>query len=127
MGQWVSTNVAFGIDLGQGIPNVFYLTNDPDEEYEKWDGDILNFFETWKESKGENFNFPFDIVSYYSYEADRARYFLAYEPSIQSGGSSEPLYFSTPEFEVASIKKMIEEHGFGDNVEPKWAVLSLYG
>lgn len=127
MGCWVSTEVGFGIDLGKGIPKNLYLTNDHDKEYDKWDGDVLNFFETWKESKGKKFKFPFKILTYHSYNADEARYFLAYKPSIQSGGSDKPLYINMSDFDISSIKKMIEDNGFGKNVKPKWAVLSLYG
>lgn len=127
MGMWVTTKLVFGIDLGDQIPGHFYLSADSDEEYNEHDGDIGNFFCAWLEEQDEGFTFPFDIVTYASYDSSRSRYFLAYEPSIQSGGSSEPLYINTPVFDVPAIKKMIEDNGFGKNVEPKWAVISLYG
>lgn len=127
MGMWVTTKLAFGIDLGNGIPAHFFLSADPDEEYQEHDYDIHNFFTAWLEAQGKDFDFPFDILTYSSYDPSRARYFLAYTPSVISGGSSEPLYIKTPEFDVAAIKKMIEDNGFGQNITPVWAVVSLYG
>lgn len=127
MGMWTTTKLVFGIDLGKGIPKNLYLTDDVDEEYEQRDGDIGNFLHHWVKSKGKNFDFPFTIETYCSYEYKHARYFLAYKPSVQTGGDDKPTYVKFPEFDVASIKKMIEEYGFGQNIEPKWAIISLYG
>ncbi len=127
MGMWTTTKLVFGIDLGKGIPKNLYLTDDPDEEYEQRDGDVGNFLYYWEKSKGENFDFPFTIETYRSYDYDRACYFLAYKPSVQTGGDDKPTYVNFPEFDVIAIKKMIEEYGFGQNVEPKWAMISLYG
>ena len=127
MGMWVTTKLSFGIDLGKGIPKNLYLTDDPDEEYEKWDGDVLNFFEAWLKSKGEGFDFPFDILTYSSYDSQYARYFLAYKPTIQTGYTEKPLFVQFPEVDALIVTKMIEENGFGTNVEPAWAIVSLYG
>lgn len=127
MGMWVSVDVAFGINLGTGIPDILYITEDPDQEWEDNDGDIANFLSAWLTSKGENFNFPFDILTYCSYESDRAKYFLAYKPSIQSGGSSDPIFFNTSGIDVETVKKLLEETGFTDNLNPAWAVVSMYG
>lgn len=127
MGMWVSTKLVFGIDLGEDIPAHLYLTADPDEEYNEHDGDVGNFLAAWQKEQGENFEFPFDIVIYKSYDPARSRYFLAYMPSIQRGGDDTPTYVNFPDFDVEAIKKMIEDNGFGQNVEPKWAMISLYG
>lgn len=127
MSMWTTTKLSFGIDLGKGIPKNLYLTDDPDKEYEDRDGDVLNFFATWLHSKGKDFDFPFDILTYCSYDYKYARYFLAYKPTIQTGSSDKPLLVKFPEVDVLKVTKMIEENGFGTNVEPNWAIVSLYG
>lgn len=127
MGRYVNAILAFGIDLGQDIPGNLYLTADPDEEYNEHDGDVGNFLAAWEKEQAENFEFPFDILTYCSYDPARSRYFLAYLPSIQSGGNDKPTYVNFPKFDVETIKKIIEDNGFGKNVEPKWAIISIYG
>lgn len=125
MGMWLTTKFAFGIDLGKGIPKQLYLTDDFDKEYNDRDGDVLNFFEHWKKAKCPDF--PFDILTYCSYDYSYARYFLAYEPTIQTGYSEEPLFVQFPQIDVNLVKQLIEENGFGENVNPMWSIVSLYG
>lgn len=127
MGRYVSTKLVFGIDLGEDIPRHLYLSADPDEEYNEHDGDVGNFLAAWEKEQGENFEFPFDIVTYRSYDPAYSRYFLAYIPSIQLGDDNMPIYVNFPEFDIQAIKKMIVDNGFGKDVEPKWAIISLYG
>lgn len=125
MGMWITTKFAFGIDLGKGIPKQLYLTDDFDKEYKDRDGDILNFFEHWKNAKCPDF--PFDILTYHSYAYAHARYFLAYNTSIQTGYSDKPLFVQMPEIDVNLVKKLIKDNGFDHTIEPKWAIVSLYG
>jgi hypothetical protein len=131
MGQWVTTTFSFGIDLGEKIPKNLYITDDHDAEYETHNGDIGNFLAAWEKFKGENFDFPFDIITYKSYQFEDARYFLAYKPTIQKGWSDKPCWIKTPEFDVELVKKMIQDFGFKsdseDNHEPAFAIVSLYG
>lgn len=127
MGVSVTTTLAFGIDLGDQIPPHLYLSADPDEEYNEHNGDVGNFLAAWEKEQGENFDFPFDILTYCSYDPARSRYFLAYIPSIHIVGNEQPSYVTFPEIDVPAIKKMIEEYGFGKDIEPKWAMISLYG
>ena len=72
-------------------------------------------------------SFPFDILTYCSYDYRDAHYFLAYTPTVQTGYSDKPLLVNFPEVDSALIKKLIEEHGFGQDVTPSWAIVSLYG
>ncbi len=123
--MWVTTKFAFGIDLEGGIPKQLYLTDDHDTEYERHDGDIANFFHHWKKEKSPDF--PFKILTYCSYDYNHIRYFLAYEPTVQTGYSDSPLFVKMPDIDVNLVKNLIEKNGFGENVNPMWAVVSLYG
>ena len=127
MGQWVSVDVAFGIDLGQGIPEMFYLTDNHRKEWQDNSGDISMFLDFWIDSKGEDFYFPFQCIKYCSYESDLAKYFLAYTPSIHSGESDEPVFFDTSNIDIDNIVSILQNNGFGENVQPRWAAVSIYG
>lgn len=132
MGMWSKSTLAFGIDLGEDIPDLLYLSEigddeGRDEEFKNKESDIANFFDSWKESKGEEFEFPFEILTYGDY--NHLNYFLAYDQSIQHGYSINPKIVKFIEIDVEKIKKMIEKNGFGEsgNISPNWCMLSFYG
>jgi hypothetical protein len=148
MGMWVTTQLAFGFDLGQGTPDFVIV----DDEHDN-DGDIANYWiewcakqvgvvQPWKNGEaqyktpewtqyskaGNDFDEsqPFEILTYHSYSHPYVRYFFALKESVQRGGSNEPLVVKTKEYTAEVFKDFCEKYNIPYS-EPKWQIISMYG
>jgi hypothetical protein len=146
MGQWVVVDLAYGFDLGHGIPD--FLKVNPDNDN---DGDVLNYWQEWcafqkgvmqpplkpfkNEKAWQEYNdaasefqreYPFEILTYHSYSGPFARYFLALSETVQSGGREKPMDANVYGVDPKIFKDFCEIYKIPYS-EPKWQIVSLYG
>lgn len=148
MSSWASAQLAFGFDLGEGIPSEFVFYHGEDEEPMHED-DVANAFAEWgakqfgvdhpghfnnmerdpqwkkyREVIDEFYKIcPVSILTYGDYRS--TSYFLALESTIQSGDQYSPTAVSTYKVDTKILKEFCEKYNFPYK-EPSWQLVCNY-
>lgn len=150
MSSWATATLAFGFDLGEGIPKFceIWHKNDEGEEEVFHEEDIANaYFEwcalqngvshpkrfdnqngiEWKEYReaGDKFQteHDFEISTYGNY--NNSKYFFTLQKTVQSGSEYSPTKVNTYPVE----EKVIEDFCVKYNIpytKPSWQLICMY-